>query len=111
MVTAAVEAIGGRTRNFGWSPVNRIRFVGAIAHATFHYPSLLQHSQPQMEGVLANMDTTSVLLQNFVRQVSARPWTAFTGVKPPPGLEPPPPGPPVDSPASADGNPPPREHD
>ncbi len=69
---------------------------------------LLQQSQPQMEGILANMDTTSLLLQNFVRQVSQRPWKAFTGVKPPAGLEPPPPGPPVDSPAAAVGNPPPR---
>ncbi|HKJ93924.1 MAG TPA: hypothetical protein VJ957_12215, partial [Longimicrobiales bacterium] len=71
---------------------------------------LLQSSRPRMEGILANMDTTSLLLQNFVRQVSARPWKALTGVKPPQGLAPPPPGPPVDSPRSGVGDPPP-EHD
>lgn len=50
---------------------------------------------PEMRDILANLDTTSVLLTHFVRQVSARPWKVMTGVEPPAGLVPPPPGPAV----------------
>ncbi len=69
---------------------------------------LLSASEPEMTGILANLDTTMLLLQHFVRQVSRRPYRMLTGVKPPPGLDPPPPGPPVDT-ATAEtaGAPPP----
>lgn len=53
---------------------------------------------PDMHSVLANMDTTAVLLNHFVRQVTERPWRVFSGVRPPAGLVPPPPGPPVETP-------------
>lgn len=71
--------------------------------------ALLNKSQPEMEGILANLDTTTILLQHFVRQVSARPLRMLSGVRPPQGLEPPPPGVPVDSsPDSLEtGSPPP----
>lgn len=56
---------------------------------------------PDVQDILANLDTTSLLLTHFVRQLSERPWRVFTGVAPPAGLVPPPsppPAPPVDEP-------------
>lgn len=53
----------------------------------------LSATRPQMQGIVAQLDTTTILLAHFVRQVTARPWKALTGVEPPEGLEPPPPGP------------------
>lgn len=50
--------------------------------------TLLNTSQPEMEGILANLDTTTILLQHFVRQVSQRPLRMLSGVKPPAGLQP-----------------------
>ena len=55
--------------------------------------TMVNSTAPEMYGILANLDTTSTLLTHFVRQVSARPWKALTGVKPPEGLVPPPPSP------------------
>lgn len=65
---------------------------------------MVRTTTPEMRHILANLDTTSILLTHFVRQVSARPWKAFTGVEPPAGLEPPPPGPAIsaDEPVGAD---------
>lgn len=48
---------------------------------------------PDLPGIVARLDTTMVLLTHFVRQVTRRPWKTLTGVDPPEGLEPPPPGP------------------
>lgn len=42
MVAAAVEAIGRRTRTFGRSLVDRVRFVGAIVRAALHYPRTIR---------------------------------------------------------------------
>jgi ABC-type transporter Mla subunit MlaD len=49
---------------------------------------LVNAREPQLDRVLANLDTTAVLLQYFVRQVSAKPTRVFTGVKPPVGVSP-----------------------
>lgn len=62
---------------------------------------LVNSSAPELQDILANLDTTSILLTHFVRQVSARPWKAFTGVKPPEGLVPPAPGPAISARDSA----------
>jgi ABC-type transporter Mla subunit MlaD len=47
---------------------------------------LLREQRPELAGILANLDTTTMLLQNFMWQVSERPWRVFTGVKAPAGL-------------------------
>lgn len=60
----------------------------------------LATTTPDMIQIVAHLDTTSVLLSNFVREVTRRPWKAFTGVEPPAGLQPPPP-----APAIAEGSP------
>ena len=52
----------------------------------------LGSTTPEVGSILANLDTTSVLLTHLVRQLSERPWRALTGVKPPEGLDPPEPG-------------------
>lgn len=74
--------------------------------------SMVSSTAPEMRDILANLDTTSILLTHFVRQVSARPWKVMTGVQPPAGLVPPPPGPPVSSRgAPADSSPGPTRPD
>lgn len=55
----------------------------------------LASTTPDMVDIVAQLDTTSTLMTNFMWQVTQSPWKAFTGVKPPPGLVPPPPGPAV----------------
>ncbi|MBI4410696.1 MAG: MCE family protein [Gemmatimonadetes bacterium] len=50
---------------------------------------LLAAREPEIGGILANLDSTTLLLHHFVRQVSARPWKMLTGVQPPAGLNPP----------------------
>lgn len=50
---------------------------------------LLVEGEPEMTGILANLDSTTVLLHHFVREVSERPWKLLTGVEPPAGLRPP----------------------
>lgn len=59
---------------------------------------LLADSEPELTTILANLDSTTLRLHHFVREVSDRPWRVFTGVEPPTGLEEPPaiavPGPP-----------------
>ena len=49
---------------------------------------ILGDREPQLDRVLANLDTTSALLQHFVRQVSQKPTRVLTGVKPPVGVQP-----------------------
>lgn len=53
----------------------------------------LTTTTPDMLEIIAQLDTSSILLSNFMWQVTRRPWKALTGVNPPPGLVPPPPGP------------------
>lgn len=48
---------------------------------------------PDIRRILAQLDTTTVLLTHFVREISKRPLNLLSGVDPPPGLVPPPPGP------------------
>lgn len=64
--------------------------------------STLSTTTPDMVEIVAQLDTTSVLLTNFVREVTKRPWKAFTGVEPPQGLVPPPPGPPIGAGSAGD---------
>lgn len=47
---------------------------------------LLAASEPEITTILANLDSTALLLHHFVRQISDRPWRIFTGVEPPAGL-------------------------
>lgn len=47
---------------------------------------MLTSNEPEIGAILANLDSTSILLHNFVRQVSERPWRVFTGVEPPAGI-------------------------
>ncbi|MBI4544323.1 MAG: MCE family protein [Gemmatimonadetes bacterium] len=51
--------------------------------------SLLNAREPEISGILANLDSTTMLLQHFMREVAERPWRLFTGVRPPAGLAPP----------------------
>ena len=48
---------------------------------------MLTAREPEIATIMANLDTTTVLLTHFVRQVSDRPWRLITGVDPPPGLD------------------------
>ena len=59
-------------------------------------------TRPEIEDIVARLDTTTVLLTHFVRQVTRRPLRVLSGVKPPAGLEPPPPGEPVRAGSEAD---------
>ncbi len=68
--------------------------------------STLATTAPDMVDIVAQLDTTSMLLSHFVRQVTLRPWKAFTGVEPPAGLEPPPPGAPIGVGSAGDTVPP-----
>ncbi len=40
--------------------------------------------EPTLETMIANLDSTTLLLHHFVRQVTRQPWRAVTGVRPPP---------------------------
>ncbi len=53
----------------------------------------LGETTPELLSIVARLDTTMILLTHFVREVTRKPWKGMTGVAPPPGLEPPPPGP------------------
>lgn len=55
----------------------------------------LTATTPQIRQIVSHLDTTSILLTHFMREISDRPLRLLTGVDPPPGLEPPPPGAPV----------------
>jgi ABC-type transporter Mla subunit MlaD len=47
----------------------------------------IETSTPEIENILANLDTTTIFLSHFVREVSLRPWRLFSGVRPPLGLD------------------------
>ncbi|MDX1675094.1 MAG: MlaD family protein [Longimicrobiales bacterium] len=57
---------------------------------------------PEIRQILARLDTTTVLLNHFVRRVSEKPLRMLSGVDPPPGLDPPPPGPGIEPGSPAD---------
>lgn len=57
------------------------RLVGDVSQ-------MLTKREPEIERMVANLDSTAVLLQHFVRQVTAKPTRVFTGVKPPAGMPP-----------------------
>jgi ABC-type transporter Mla subunit MlaD len=62
----------------------------------------LVHTQPEIYSILAHLDTTTILLTHFMREISERPLRVLSGVEPPPGLDPPPPGEPVQPGSAAD---------
>ncbi len=62
----------------------------------------LTHTQPEIYSILAHLDTTTILLTHFMREVSEKPLRILSGVEPPPGLDPPPPGEPVPVGSEAD---------
>lgn len=51
----------------------------------------LASAEPELTSILANLDTTTLVLHHFLREVTARPWRLFSGVRPPTGLSPTPP--------------------
>lgn len=53
----------------------------------------LDAASPEIRQIVSHLDTTTILLTHFVREVTKRPLRILSGVDPPPGLEPPPPGP------------------
>ena len=55
----------------------------------------LNATDPQLRRIVANLDTTTILLTHFVKEVTQRPTRLLGGVDPPQGLYPPPPGEPV----------------
>jgi ABC-type transporter Mla subunit MlaD len=59
---------------------------------------------PEIHEILAGLDTTTLLLNHFVRQVTERPWRIVTGVRPPPGLYPQPGTPVVEPVEDSDGD-------
>lgn len=62
----------------------------------------LSDTRPEIYHILGQLDTTSILLTHFMREVSEKPLRILSGVDPPPGLEPPPPGPAVEMGSEAD---------
>ena len=62
----------------------------------------LRDTRPDVHDILAQLDTTSILLTHFMREISEKPLRILSGVRPPPGLDPPPPGPPIREGSDAD---------
>lgn len=62
----------------------------------------LTATTPEIRQIVSHLDTTTILLTHFVREVTRRPLRILSGVEPPPGLDPPPPGPPVTVGSEAD---------
>ena len=62
--------------------------LGDSRHAVARLSRIAEVNEPQLARTLASLDTSSALLQHFIRQVSARPLRVLTGVAPPPAREP-----------------------
>lgn len=56
--------------------------MGDSRRAIAQMSRMVNASEPQLQHTLASLDTTSALLQHFMRQVSARPLRVLTGVEP-----------------------------
>lgn len=56
--------------------------LGDSRRAVARLTRLADTNEPQLARTLASLDTTSALLQHFMRQVTARPLRVLTGVKP-----------------------------
>ncbi|MDB4878972.1 MAG: hypothetical protein JWL60_418 [Gemmatimonadetes bacterium] len=56
--------------------------LGDSRRAIARLTRLADANEPQLTRTLASLDTSSVLLQHFIRQVSARPLRVLTGVAP-----------------------------
>lgn len=56
--------------------------LGDSRKAVARLTKLADANEPQLQHTLASLDTSSALLQHFMRQVSARPLRVITGVKP-----------------------------
>lgn len=57
--------------------------LGDSRRAIARLTRLADANEPQLTRTLASLDTSSLLLQHFIRQVSARPMRVLTGVTPP----------------------------
>jgi ABC-type transporter Mla subunit MlaD len=58
--------------------------LGASRRAIDDLSHSVQGHDANIGRIIANLDTTSALLQDFVRQIEAKPARLLTGVKPPP---------------------------
>jgi ABC-type transporter Mla subunit MlaD len=58
--------------------------LGASRRAIDDLSHSVQGHDANIARIIANLDTTSALLQDFVRQVEAKPARLLTGVKPSP---------------------------
>jgi ABC-type transporter Mla subunit MlaD len=56
--------------------------MGDSRKAIVQMTRMVTANEPQLQRTLASLDTTSALLQHFMRQVSARPLRVLTGVEP-----------------------------
>jgi ABC-type transporter Mla subunit MlaD len=56
--------------------------MGDSRKAIVQMTRMVNANAPQLQRTLASLDTTSALLQHFMRQVSARPLRVLTGVEP-----------------------------
>lgn len=62
--------------------------LGDSRKAVARLTRMADANEPQLQHTLASLDTSSALLQHFMREVSARPLRVITGVKPLPAGEP-----------------------
>ncbi len=60
------------------------RLVGDSRATLSRLNGLVDQHTPELSRMLASLDTTALLLQNFTRQVSEKPMRALTGVSLPP---------------------------
>jgi ABC-type transporter Mla subunit MlaD len=56
--------------------------LGDSRRAVVRLTQMADANEPQLTHTLASLDTTSALLQHFMKQVSDRPIRVLTGVKP-----------------------------
>ncbi len=63
------------------------RLVGDSRVTMARLNTLVDRHEPAVTSVMASLDTTSLLLQNFVRQLSEKPLRALTGVSVPKELQ------------------------
>lgn len=63
------------------------RLVGDSRTTVQRLNAMMDEHSPEITRMLASLDTTAMLLENFTRQVSEKPLRALTGVSVPPELE------------------------
>jgi ABC-type transporter Mla subunit MlaD len=62
--------------------------LGDSRRAVARLSRMADANEPQLTRTLASLDTSSALLQHFIKQVSARPMRVLTGVAPMPAAAP-----------------------